>query len=100
METVPTGRVADRHRELVAFGAFVAIAAGLLAWAKWWPYAVKIPKTANTHALGSSILTGTGSVPPGFSLTSGLDFAHTYFLAIWPALVCRPGNGGAAAGLV
>ena len=100
MATVPTGRVADRRRELVAFGAFVAIAAGLLAWAKWWPYAVKIPKTANTHALGSSILTGTGSVPPGFSLTSGLDFAHTYFLAIWPALIAGLVIGAAVTVLV
>jgi uncharacterized protein len=87
MATAPTSAVTDRRRELVAVAVFVAVAAGLLAWAKWWPYAVKIPKTAETHALGNSIITGTGSVPPGFSLTSGLEFARTYFLAIWPALL-------------
>jgi len=87
MATVPTSAAADRRRELLALGAFVAVAAGLLTWAKWWPYAVKVPKTAVTHTLGSSIITGTGTAPPGFSLTSGLDFARTYFLAIWPALL-------------
>jgi uncharacterized membrane protein YraQ (UPF0718 family) len=100
MATVPTSAVADRRRELVAFGMFVALAAGLLTWAKWWPYAIRIPKTAVTHALGSSIITGTGSFPPGFSLTSGLDFARTYFLAIWPALVAGLSIGAAVTVLV
>ena len=100
MATVPTTPVTDRRRQLVAFGTFVAIAAGLLTWAKWWPYAVKIPKAAETHALGSSIITGTGPVPPGFSLTSGLDFARTYFLAIWPALVAGLVIGAAVTVLV
>lgn len=100
MATVPTIASTNRRRELVAFGAFVAVAAGLLTWAKWWPYALRIPKTADTHALGSSIVTGQGSIPPGFSLTSGLDFARTYFLAIWPALVAGLVIGAAVTVLV
>ena len=100
MATVPTKAVADRHRELMAFGAFVAVAVALLTWAKWWPYAIKIPKAAVTHALGTSIITGTGSAPPGFSLTSGLDFAQTYFLAIWPALLAGLVIGSAVTVLV
>jgi uncharacterized protein len=101
MATVPTTTpVTDRRRKLVAFGTFVVLAAGLLTWAKWWPYAVKIPQSAHTHALGSSIITGPGPVPPGFSLTSGLDFARTYFLAIWPALAAGLVIGAAVTVLV
>jgi len=54
----PTSAPADRRRGLAAFGLFVAIAIALLSWAKWWPYSVKIPKAAETHALGTSIITG------------------------------------------
>ncbi|GLZ49424.1 hypothetical protein Acsp06_56090 [Actinomycetospora sp. NBRC 106375] len=68
----------------VGFGALVV--AGLL-WAKWAPYWVKVPSVAGSHSLGSSILTGGASAPPGVSLSAGLRFAGTYFLAIWPALV-------------
>ena len=100
MAIVPTSTVAARRRELVAFGAFVALAVGLLTWAKWWPYAVRIPKTAVTHALGDSIITGTGAAPPGFSLASGLEFARTYFLAIWPALLAGLIIGAAVTVLV
>jgi uncharacterized membrane protein YraQ (UPF0718 family) len=91
---------ADRRREMVAFAGFVAVAALLLTWAKWWPYSVKIPKAASTHALGTSIITGDGSGPPGFSLTSGLDFARTYFTSIWPALVAGLVIGAAVTVLV
>ena len=100
MATAPTTPVTNRRRELVGFGIFVVLAAGLLTWAKWWPYSVRIPKTADTHVLGNSIITGTDQVPPGFSLTSGLSFAHTYFLAIWPALVAGLVIGAAVTVLV
>ena len=100
MTTVPTKAVANRHRELMAFGAFVAVAVALLTWAKWWPYAIKIPKTAVTHSLGTSIITGENAAPPGFSLTSGLDFARMYFMAIWPALVAGLMIGAAVTVLV
>jgi uncharacterized membrane protein YraQ (UPF0718 family) len=96
----PTSAPADRRRGLAAFGLFVAIAIALLSWAKWWPYSVKIPKAAETHALGTSIITGGNSAPPGFSLTAGVDFARTYFLSIWPALVAGLFIGAAVTVLV
>ncbi|GAA4785250.1 permease [Actinomycetospora chlora] len=69
---------------LLGFGALVV--AGLL-WAKWAPYWTKLPSVAGSHSLGPSILTGGASATPGVSLSAGLRFAGTYFLAIWPALV-------------
>ncbi|WP_433028134.1 permease [Actinomycetospora sp. CA-053990] len=70
----------------VALGFGVLVVAGLL-WAKWAPYWVKVPSVAGSHSLGPSILTGGEPTPPGVSLSAGLRFAGTYFLAIWPALV-------------
>ncbi len=100
MTTPPISAPADRRRELAAFALFVAVAIALLAWAKWWPYSVKVPKAAETHALGTSIITGENSAPPGFSLTAGIDFARTYFLSIWPALVAGLFIGAAVTVLV
>ncbi|WP_166660184.1 permease [Actinomycetospora succinea] len=67
----------------VALG-FAVLVLGGLVWAKWAPYWVKVPSVAGSHSLGPSILAGG---EPGVSLTAGLRFAGTYFLAIWPALV-------------
>ncbi len=64
MATVPSSVVPGRRAERAGFAVFVALAVGLLVWAKWWPYSVKIPKTADTHTLGSSIITGKGAAPP------------------------------------
>lgn len=66
---------------------FAVLVVGLLVWAKWQPYWVKVPSVAGSHSLGSSILTGRAPAPPEVSLSAGLAFAGTYFLAIWPALV-------------
>jgi hypothetical protein len=94
MATVPTSAVADRRRELVEFGCSLpgGRAAHLGEVVAIRP---QDPQDCRHHALGSSIITGTGSIPPGFSLTSGLDFARTYFLAIWPALVAGLSIGAA-----
>jgi len=100
MATVPSSAAAGRRGELAGFGTFVALAAGLLLWAKWWPYSIKIPKTADTHTLGSSVITGKSAAPPGFSLTAGVDFARTYFLSIWPALLAGLCIGAAVTVLV
>ena len=56
MTTAPISAPADRRSVLAAFRLFVAVAIALLTWAKWWPYSVKIPKAAETHALGTSII--------------------------------------------
>jgi uncharacterized membrane protein YraQ (UPF0718 family) len=63
------------------------LAVALLLWAKWLPYSVKVPSVAGSGSLGSSIVTGGAAAPPAVSLSAGLAFARTYFLAIWPALV-------------
>jgi uncharacterized membrane protein YraQ (UPF0718 family) len=71
----------------LVLGFGVLLVGGLL-WAKWGPYWVKVPSVAGSHTLGPSILTDDGSAaPPAVSLSAGLRFAGTYFLAIWPALV-------------
>jgi uncharacterized protein len=70
----------------VVLGFGLLVVAGLV-WAKWAPYWVKVPSVAGSHSLGPSIVTAGEPVPPGVSLTAGLRFAGTYFVAIWPALV-------------
>jgi uncharacterized protein len=70
---------------LAAGVALLAVA--LLLWAKWLPYSVKVPAVAGSGSLGSSIVTDGASAPPAVSLSAGLAFARTHFLAIWPALV-------------
>jgi uncharacterized membrane protein YraQ (UPF0718 family) len=81
VSTVETRRSAPPWVLAVGFGVLVA---GLLVWAKWQPYWVKVPAVAESGSLGKSILAGT---PSGVSVRGGLAFAGTYFLAIWPALV-------------
>src|SRR5919107_603655 len=76
-----------RRIELLAGCAVVLGTAALLWWAKWAPYSVKVPVVAASHDAGDSILTGGADAPPHASLAAGWEFARTYFLAIWPALV-------------
>jgi uncharacterized protein len=71
----------------VPAAVFAVLVVGLLVWAKWQPYWVKVPSVAGSHTLGTSILTGGRDAPPGVSLSAGLSFARSYFTAIWPALV-------------
>ncbi|WP_157647526.1 permease [Actinomycetospora chiangmaiensis] len=77
MTTTPT-----TPRTWVPVAGVVLLGVVLLIWAKWQPYWVKVPSVAGSGSLGRSILPATG-----VSLQSGLEFAGTYFLAIWPALV-------------
>lgn len=70
------------RRTWVPVGGVVVLAVVLLIWAKWQPYWVKVPSVAGSGSLGKSILPASG-----VSLRAGLEFAGTYFLAIWPALV-------------
>ncbi|HET7328922.1 MAG TPA: permease [Nocardioidaceae bacterium] len=84
-DATPGRRVA--RREVVGFAVFVAVLLAMLTWAKWWPYSLKVPLVADTRTLGDSIITGSDTAPPGVSLAAGLEFAQTYLLAIWPAMV-------------
>ena len=79
----PVGRWAP-----VAAGlAVVALALGLLAWAKYVPYSVKVPHVLDTHSLGPSILTGDGAVEQGASIAAGWHFTVAYLSSVWQALV-------------
>ncbi|NMO88169.1 permease [Actinomycetospora sp. TBRC 11914] len=71
----------------VLAGVVALLAVGLLLWAKWLPYAAKLPTVAGSRSLGSSIVTGGAAAPPPVSLSAGLAFAGTYFVAIGPALL-------------
>jgi uncharacterized membrane protein YraQ (UPF0718 family) len=66
---------------------FLAILVTTLAWAKWVPYAHKIPAAAASGSLGVSILTGRQASAPSPSLEAAVSYAITYVGAIWPALV-------------
>jgi uncharacterized membrane protein YraQ (UPF0718 family) len=65
------------------------LAAGLLLWSKWLPYAARVGELAGSHVWsGSSVLAGAG-VDPGSapSLAAGWAFTKVYALAVWKALV-------------
>jgi len=79
----PTGRRAP----VVAGLAVVVLALGLLSWAKYVPYSVKVPHVLDTHSVGASILTGDGAVEQGASLAAGWHFTVAYLASVWQALV-------------
>jgi uncharacterized membrane protein YraQ (UPF0718 family) len=78
-----------RRRTTTVVGVllFLAVLVAMLAWAKWVPYAHKIPATAASGSLGVSILTGKQATPPSPSLQAAISYTVTYLGAIWPALV-------------
>jgi uncharacterized membrane protein YraQ (UPF0718 family) len=73
------------HRTPVFAGlGVVVLALGLLTWAKYQPYSVKVPAVLGSHDLGASIV----AVPDvGVSLAAGWDFTVTYLQAVWKAFV-------------
>src|SRR5215208_1230921 len=54
---------------------------------KWEPYFHKALSAASSHSIGESIVSSKGATPPAPSLAAALDYAGTYFLAVWKALV-------------
>jgi uncharacterized membrane protein YraQ (UPF0718 family) len=84
-----TNESAAPSRRTVLWGTlgFVAITAAALTWAKWYPYAHKIPAVLSSHKLGPSILNGADGHPPSPSVRAAVDYSVAYFRAIWPALV-------------
>jgi uncharacterized membrane protein YraQ (UPF0718 family) len=63
---------------LVIFGGLYIV--------KWDPYFHKALSAASSHSIGESIVS-KGATPPEPSLAAALDYAGTYFLAVWKALV-------------
>ncbi|OWT58238.1 permease [Candidimonas nitroreducens] len=66
---------------------FILIALAGLFYVKWSPYYSRAFVAADTHSIGSSILTGANGTVPAPSLQAALDYAVTYGLAIWKALL-------------
>jgi uncharacterized membrane protein YraQ (UPF0718 family) len=84
---VPAGVGPSRRAILLGTLGFVVVAVAALAWAKWLPYAEKVPAVADSRTLGPSILNGDAPAPPSPSWSAAVDYAVEYGLAIWPALV-------------
>lgn len=76
-----------RTSAVVGLFLFLVVLLAMLAWAKWLPYAHKIPATAASRSLGVSILTGKLAAPPPPSLQAAISYTIAYLGAIWPALV-------------
>ena len=90
----PTGGTAavgdgpfGRRAPVAAGFTVVVLALGLLTWAKYVPYSVKVPHVLDSHSLGASILTGDGAVAQGASLAAGWHFTVAYLSSVWQALV-------------
>ncbi|MBB4693094.1 permease [Paractinoplanes abujensis] len=65
------------------------VAAALLLWAKWLPYAGKVPGLATGHTWSGSSILGTGGVQPGDapSWSAATSFTRAYSQAVWRALL-------------
>lgn len=85
----PMPDTAQRYRRgmLVGTLATAGIAIAVLTWAKWYPYALKIPVVAGSHSLGNSVLSGKAGAPPAPSWNTALEYSLGYLGAIWQALV-------------
>lgn len=89
LETEAGGVAEDGSRRAILLGTigFALVAVAALTWAKWWPYALKLPAVVDGGSVGSSIVNGDAQAPPDPSWRSAVDYAVAYGLAIWPALV-------------
>ena len=81
---VPT---ASRRTALLAGIAALVLAAALLTWSKYLPYAVKVPDVLRSSDPGASILDAGGSVAVGPSLAAGWSFTVAYLAGVWKALL-------------
>ncbi|MCH7230925.1 permease [Glycomyces sp. L485] len=86
-ETATTAASGSRRAVLLGTIGFAVVAVAALTWAKWLPYAQKLPAVVGGDSLGTSIVNGEASTPPDPSWRSAMDYAVAYGLAIWPALV-------------
>ncbi|WP_038038721.1 permease [Thermorudis peleae] len=88
MQDTSTPALSQRQQHVLVGVLIVFVLAVIgLAYVKWLPYYHKAHLAAATGKLGKSILTGGAATPPAPSLHAALDYARTYFLAVWQALV-------------
>lgn len=79
----------QRRRRRLVTGTLAAagIAVAVLLWAKWYPYALKIPVVAESRTLGNSVLSGPESAPPAPSWNAAVEYSLGYVASIWQAMV-------------
>ena len=58
-----------------------------LYYVKWDPYYHKAITAAAKHSIGDSIIGAKSAVPPSPSWKAAGDYAWTYFLAVWQAMI-------------
>lgn len=68
-------------------GVFFLVAAAGLYYVKWHPYYLKAFKSATTHSIGASIITGKAASAPVPSWNAAVGYAAAYFKAVWQAVV-------------
>ncbi|AGL16825.1 permease [Actinoplanes sp. N902-109] len=78
-----------RVRLAVGVAVAAALAVGLLLWAKWWPYAAKVPGLAASGAWPGSDILRVGGVEAGDAPSWGAatSFTRAYGEAVWRALL-------------
>lgn len=69
----------------IALVALIALVG--LYYVKWSPYYDRAFVAAQTHSIGSSILTDASGAVPASSFQAALDYAMAYGKAIWKALL-------------
>lgn len=79
---------ADRAA-LGGVAAFLLLAALLLWWAKWAPYAARVTELSTTRAWSGESLLAAAGVEQGSapSLRAGLEVTRVYGLAVWKAVL-------------
>lgn len=87
--TSPAGTLsAERRREAIrGVGLLLVLAVSGLFIVKWQPYYLRALTAAANHSIGASIVTGGAAGPPAASVQAAWEYARTYFLAIWQAMV-------------
>ncbi|WP_432571679.1 permease [Kineococcus sp. SYSU DK005] len=68
---------------------FVLVAAGLLLWSKWLPYAGRVGELRSSHAWSGASVVASAGIEPGSgpSAAAGWAFTRVYFAAVWKALL-------------
>lgn len=88
---LPTSSLPARRTTpgLLAVTLFVVLAAGLLWWSKWSPYAGRVLELSATRTWSTgSVLEAAGITPgSGPSLRAGWGFTVAYASAVWKALL-------------
>ncbi len=76
-----------RREGLVGIALLLGLALVGLYFVKWDPYFHKALKALSTHTLGNPIVYDRSGKAPAPSLSSGLEYALTYFKAVWQAML-------------